>query len=34
MTNEEFEKVRALAHFTVVDAMDLALLTGQRPPTS
>lgn len=31
VTNEEFEKVRAHAHFTVVDAMDLALLTGQRP---
>ncbi len=31
VTNEEFEKVRSIAHFTVVDAMDLALLTGQRP---
>lgn len=31
VTNEEFEKVKAHAHFTVVDAMDLALLTGQRP---
>ncbi|MBT9466787.1 tyrosine-type recombinase/integrase [Hydrogenophaga sp.] len=31
VTNDEFEKVRSLAHFTVVDAMDLALLTGQRP---
>lgn len=31
VTNEEFEKVKAKAHFTVVDAMDLALLTGQRP---
>lgn len=28
--NEEFEKVKAHAHFTVVDAIDLALLTGQR----
>lgn len=31
VTNEEFEKVKAHAHFTVVDAMDLALLTGQHP---
>jgi integrase len=31
VTNEELEKVKAHAHFTVVDAMDLALLTGQRP---
>jgi integrase len=31
VTDEEFAKVRAVAHFTVVDAMDLALLTGQRP---
>ncbi len=31
VTNEEFEKVKAKAHFTVGDAMDLALLTGQRP---
>lgn len=31
VTNEEFEKVKAAAHFTVRDAMDLALLTGQRP---
>lgn len=31
VTNEEFEKVKAHAHFTVADAMDLALLTGQRP---
>jgi hypothetical protein len=23
--------VKAQAHFTVIDAMDLALLTGQRP---
>jgi len=27
----EFHKVKAQAHFTVIDAMDLALLTGQRP---
>jgi integrase len=31
VTDAEFEKVKAHAHFTVVDAMDLALLTGQRP---
>jgi integrase len=31
VTNDEFEKVKEHAHFTVVDAMDLALLTGQRP---
>lgn len=31
VTDEEFEKVRANAHFTVIDAMELALLTGQRP---
>ena len=31
MTNDEFDKVKEHAHFTVVDAMDLALLTGQRP---
>jgi integrase len=31
VTDEEFEKVKAHAHFTVADAMDLALLTGQRP---
>jgi integrase len=31
VTNDEFELVKAQAHFTVVDAMDLALLTGQRP---
>ena len=31
VTNEEFDQVKAHAHFTVVDAMDLALLTGQRP---
>ena len=31
VTDAEFTKVRSHAHFTVVDAMDLALLTGQRP---
>jgi integrase len=31
VTDAEFEKVKACAHHTVVDAMDLALLTGQRP---
>ena len=31
VTDAEFEKVKKHAHFTVVDAMDLALLTGQRP---
>lgn len=31
VTDAEFAKVRAHAHFTVVDAMDLALLTAQRP---
>ena len=31
VTNDEFNKVKAHAHFTVADAMDLALLTGQRP---
>jgi integrase len=31
VTDAEFERVRAHAHFTVIDAMDLALLTGQRP---
>jgi integrase len=31
VTDAEFDKVRSHAHFTVVDAMDLALLTGQRP---
>ncbi len=31
ITDAEFESVKAQAHFTVVDAMDLALLTGQRP---
>jgi integrase len=31
VTDSEFDLVRAQAHYTVVDAMDLALLTGQRP---
>lgn len=31
ITDDEFEKVKAVAHHTVVDAMDVALLTGQRP---
>ena len=31
VTDEEFERVKARAHHTVVDAMDVALLTGQRP---
>lgn len=31
VTDEEFALVKAHAHFTVADAMDLALLTGQRP---
>ena len=31
VTDAEFDLVKAHAHFTVVDAMDLALLTGQRP---
>ena len=31
ITDAEFEQVKAQAHFTVIDAMDLALLTGQRP---
>lgn len=31
VTDEEFEAVRAAAHPTVRDAMDVALLTGQRP---
>ena len=31
ITDKEFEQVKAQAHFTVIDAMDLALLTGQRP---
>ena len=31
ITDAEFGQVKAHAHFTVIDAMDLALLTGQRP---
>ena len=31
ITDAEFDRVKAQAHFTVIDAMDLALLTGQRP---
>lgn len=31
VTDEEFAQVKAHAHPTVADAMDLALLTGQRP---
>ena len=31
VTDAEFDLVKAHAHFTVVDAMDLTLLTGQRP---
>lgn len=31
VSDDEFERVKQHAHFTVVDAMDLALLTGQRP---
>ena len=31
VTDDEFDKVKAHAHFTVIDAMELALLTGQRP---
>ena len=31
ITDAEFDLVKVQAHFTVVDAMDLALLTGQRP---
>lgn len=31
VTDDEFAKVRQHAHPTLVDAMDLALLTGQRP---
>ncbi|MFP8834973.1 tyrosine-type recombinase/integrase [Hydrogenophaga sp. XSHU_21] len=29
--DDEFESVKAHAHFTVLDAIDLASLTGQRP---
>ena len=31
ITDDEFAQVRMHAHFSVADAMDLALLTGQRP---
>lgn len=31
VTDEEFDRVRANANCTVVDAMDIALLTDQRP---
>lgn len=31
ITHDEFDKVKAVAHYTLQDAMDLALLTGQRP---
>lgn len=31
ITDAEFDQVKAQAHFTVVNTMDLALLTGQRP---
>ena len=31
IADAEFDQVKACAHFTVIDAMDLALLTGQRP---
>lgn len=31
ITDAEFDHIKAHAHFTVIDAMDLALLTGQRP---
>ena len=31
ITGAEFDQVKARAHFTVIDAMDLALLTGHRP---
>lgn len=31
ITDAEFDQVKANAHSTVVDAMELALLTGQRP---
>lgn len=31
VTDNEFEHVKAHAYFTVADATDLALLTGQRP---
>lgn len=31
VTDEEFAQVKTKAHLTVIDAMELALLTGQRP---
>ncbi len=31
ITDVEFDQVEVQAHFTVVDAMDMALPTGQRP---
>lgn len=31
VTDAEFDQVKSQAYFAVVDAMDLALLTGQRP---
>ena len=31
ITDAEFDQVKAQAHFTVIDAIDLAVLTGQRP---
>lgn len=31
ITDAEFDLVKAHAHYSVIDAMDLALLTGQRP---
>ena len=31
ITDAEFDQVKAQAYSTVIDAMDLALLTGQRP---
>lgn len=31
VSDAEFDQVKAHAHYTVADAMDLALLTGQRP---
>jgi integrase len=31
VTDDEFERVKLNAHYTVADAMDLALLTGPRP---
>lgn len=31
VTDEEFARDKAHSHYAVIDAMDLALLTGQRP---